>query len=75
MGNFGSSSIEGPQRGRYGLKQEHSDINDKKIRLTKAKPAKNISLQEHFPEVWDQQDFATSTAHAIASVIEYDQVP
>lgn len=74
MGSFISSQNEEVAQGRYGVTFEHNDINDKKIRLAKTKPAKNVSLQEHFPKVYDQNGLSTSVAQAIASVIEYEQV-
>jgi len=68
-----NSQLELPQ-GRYGLHLENHDINDKKIKIEKIKPLKDVTLQEHFPPVWDQNGRATSTAQAIAAVIEYEQV-
>ena len=76
MGNFISQDDDNYiSEGRYGFKPEYHDINDKKIRLSKnTNPARDIDLQEYFPKVFDQYNYNTSTAQAVAAVLEYEQL-
>lgn len=76
MGSFYSTSyknIDHDEKG-YGFLPDFYNINDKKYRLSGqeiSKMKKNINLSEYFPEAYDQKGFNSSTANAIASVIEF----
>lgn len=74
MGN-GGSNFGLPPRGKYGLKHEHRDLNDEKIKLSKKRSRlDNFSMKKSFPPIDNQGEYATSVAHAIAAILEFEQV-
>lgn len=74
MGN-NSSGFGLPEKGKYGLKHEHRDLNDRKIKLYKKRSKlDNFSMKSSFPPIENQGEYATSVAHAISAILEFEQV-
>lgn len=76
MGVFYSKNGEDdPAKPSYGYIPDHYLMSEKKLKISgvqMSKMRKNCNLSENFLDVYDQKRFHSSTANAIASVIEYN---